>query len=307
MRLLILAASIILAFYSYAQNGRWLDREISLQLDNDAFTLDIYLDRYYSQGTYLRYRVLDTTKLHKRVKGVSFNHRIFTNQSISLTDTSLYDRPFAGHLTFSGFLSFYHPKHVWTIDAEVGYMGKPSLAEPIQTYWHRWFGFGEPKGWPFQINDAPVVNAHFNWIQSLAGNENIELLANYNLALGTAFNYSSAHLIIRGGKLKPIKESVLTGGNLGSEKLKSATQVETNLFIKLGPEYVIYNSAIEGNLTGPESVLTRTAEKWVLDVAGGLLMSWSSFDLSIIYHNRSRETRNSERDAWMEILFSQRF
>jgi len=290
-----------------AQDGRYLDQEFQLQLDNDAYTLDLYLDQYYSQGIYVRYRVVDTTKAFKKVKSISLNHRIFTPSSISLTDVAQFDRPYAGNFSATGMITEYAPTNVLEYSLELGGMGKYSLAGPIQTKWHKWFGFGTPEGWDYQINDAPIINGYFKYAHLVVKAGNLEILSESNLAAGTTFSYARQEVMLRIGKFKPLNESVQYGGNLGHKKKKSQQTQETILFLAFGPEYVAYNSTIEGNFIGKESVHTEERVPWVSQMRIGALFAWSSFDLSVLYYKRSRENIGATSHRWVSVTLSQRF
>lgn len=290
-----------------AQNGRYLDREFQLELDNDAYTLNIYLDQYYSQGIFARYRVVDTTKSTKRVKSISLNHKIYTPNNVGLTDVQTFDRPYAGVFSVTGSLSNYKPKNVLEYSLELGGMGSYSLAGPIQTTWHSWFGFGAPQGWDYQINDAPVINGYGKYAQVLVNAGNLQILSESNAALGTTYSYARQEVMIRLGKFKPLNESISFGSNIGHKKRISKFTQETVLFLAFGPEYVAHNSTIEGNFVGKESVHTEDRIPWVRQTRFGALFAWSSFDLAVIYYIRSKENEGAQNHRWVGVKMSQRF
>ena len=67
------------------------------------------------------------------------------------------DRPYAGWLHISGEMR--HESHTALDGATltVGVTGPPSLAEPVQTRFHQWFGFRTPQGWDQQLPFEPGV------------------------------------------------------------------------------------------------------------------------------------------------------
>ena len=290
-----------------AQNGRYLDREFQLELDNDAYTFNVFLNQYYSQGIYARYRVIDTARSTKRVKTISLNHRIYTPNNVGLANVQLFDRPYAGVFSITGSMSNYAPKSVLEYSLELGGMGRYSLAGPIQTTWHDWFGFGEPQGWDYQINDAPVINGYFKYAQILVNAGNLQIVSESNAALGTTYSNVRQEVMIRLGKFKPLNESISYGSNIGHKKKVSKFTQETVLFVAFGPEYVAHNSTIEGNFIGKESVHTEERTPWLTQTRIGALFAWSSFDLVVVYYLRSQENEDALNHRWVGVKLSQRF
>lgn len=308
MRRLLLLGFVLLSLTIHAQKkGRYLDREIQIEVDNDAFTLDVYMDQYYSQGSYGRYRVLDTTGIRKKIKSIALNHRIYTPDNIWQTDVEQFDRPYAGQISVTGALAYYDERSAVEYALEAGVMGKASLAEPIQRSWHTVFGMGLPRGWDYQMNDAPILNGYFKYAHLLLRMGNLQLLSESNVAAGTDFTFARQELTLRLGKFKDLDESVQYGANLGHRKQKSSDTQETIVFVSFGPEYVFYNSTIEGNLIGRPSVHTEERVPWVTHGRVGGLFAWSSFDLAVIYYFRSIETVGTKNHQWVGLKFSQRF
>ncbi len=307
MRLILLLTVLLTSISVYAQNGRYLDREIQIEADNDAFTLNVYLDKYYSQGSYGRYRVVDTTGYMKKVKSIALNHRIYTPQNVWLTNVEQFDRPYAGQLSVTGALAYYDTRSAVEYALELGVMGKASLAEPIQTGWHDIFGMAKPEGWEYQINNSPIINGYVKYAHLLLRAGNIQILSESNVAAGTAFTFARQDVILRLGKFNDLDQSVQYGSNLGHKKKKSKVTHETILFAAFGPEYVFFNSSIEGNIIGPESVHTEEIVPLVWQGRVGGMFAWSSFDLALIYYFRTVETKGAVDHKYVGIRLSQRF
>lgn len=298
---------ILISFAIRAQDGRYLDKEIQIEADNDAFTLNLFVDRYYSQGSFGKYRVVDTTGFRKKVRAIGVNHRIYTPDGVSLKNVHRFDRPYAGHLTVSGLLTYYDKNAMHEYILELGVMGPSAMAGPIQTGWHKFFGMTIPEGWEYQINDSPIINGYFNTSHLLLRAGSIQILGEGHLGFGTAFNYARPELMLRLGKFKDLDHSVQYGANLGHIRKKSQYTQETIIFAAYGPEYVAYNSTIEGNLIGPTSVHTETQKNLVHQFRVGAMFAWSTFDLSLIYYYRSIETVDTDDHKYVGIRMSWRF
>jgi lipid A 3-O-deacylase len=67
------------------------------------------------------------------------------------------DRPYAGWLYVTGEVRRESRTALDAFALTVGVTGGPSLAEPVQTQFHRWFGFREPQGWEHQLPFEPGV------------------------------------------------------------------------------------------------------------------------------------------------------
>ena len=307
MRRLLVPFLLFITFYSQAQNGRYLDREIQIEADNDFFTLNLQVDQYYSQGSFGKYRVVDTTGYRKRILGIGLNHRIFTPRGVTLKLVENFDRPYAGQLSVSGILAYYDKKNFYEYALELGVMGPASLAEPIQTGWHKTFGMPIPEGWDYQINNTLIINGYVNTSHLLMKAGNIQIFGEGHVGAGTAFNYARPELMIRLGKFKDLNESVQYGANLGHRQKKSQQTKETILFVAYGPEFVLYNSTIEGNLLGKESVHTETQEPFLHQYRVGAMFAWTSFDLSLFYYRRTVETKGALNHKYVGIRLSQRF
>lgn len=291
----------------FSQKGRYLDREIQIEADNDAFTMNWTLDQYYSQGSYGKYRVVDTTGFRKRILWVGLNHRIFTTRGVSFKEVEKFDRPYAGQLSASAGVAWYDERSFYEYIFEAGVMGPASLAEPIQTGWHKFFGMPRPEGWDYQLNNSPILNGYANTAHLLVRAGNVQIIGEGHVAAGTAFMYARPEVLFRLGKFKNLEESVQYGANLGHRQKKSQQTVETILFFAYGPEYVFYNSTIEGNFIGTPSIHTEEIENLVHQYRIGMLFSWSSFDLSFIYYRRSVETKGALNHRYVGIRLGQRF
>lgn len=307
MRLPIVLLISLFPIVSFSQNGRYLDREIQIEADNDAFTLDFQIDQYYSQGSFGKYRVVDTSGYRKRILWIGLNHRIFTPRGVSLTEVENFDRPYAGQLSVSGGMSWFDERASYEYALELGVMGPASMAEPIQTGWHKFFGMTIPEGWDYQINNSLILNGYIKTGQLLVKAGNIQILGEGHVGIGTVFNYARPEIVMRLGNFKQIDQSVFYGANLGHKQYKSPTTVETIVFMAYGPEIVLTNATIEGNLTGRASEHTEEIEELVHQFRVGVLMSWSSFDLGLIYYRRSVETMGAQNHKYVGVRLSQRF
>ncbi len=295
-----------------AFSQKTLKRELQVENDNDAYTLNFSRDQYYSQGVALRYRLLtDSSKwkpsLEKKVRSYVLNHRFYTAKHLWWTDTTEMDRPYAGQVTLSATNEYYlKNKSYIYVELELGWMGPALRMGDLQYNWHKAFGMQLPFGWDYQINDTPIINIYGKYARTLFENKDIDVLSESNIAFGTGFGHARQEFVFRIGNTLPIHQSTQYNGAIGRIN-KGQKQYEGYFFISPGIEYVTYNSTIEGGFIGPESVFTKTTEKWVYQTRAGLLLSWTKFDFALFYYRRTRETTESTYHKYVGIRLAQRF
>ncbi|RED92456.1 hypothetical protein C7460_13024 [Marinoscillum furvescens DSM 4134] len=285
--------------------------DFQLVVDNDAFTLDLSQDQYYSSGIYAAARFLmDSTRAVKRVRTYQLNHRIYTPSWIGWDSPSLLDRPYAGTLSATLGNEYYFPgNHYLKAHLEIGWMGPGSLVGQTQKTWHRWFGMPEPKGWKYQINNSPIVNLHLKYAKALISTRNFELVSESTVSAGSIYNLARQELVVRFGELKPLSQSAYVSASIGNQKEKRIEPSLTEIYFFYAPglEYVLYNATLEGNLIGKKSEYATEAIDWVWQHKAGLMMSWPRFDLAFTAYWRTRENPEALPHDYVAIRMNQRF
>lgn len=307
----ILATILLSAFFLGAAQ-KVLKREIQVENDNDAYTLNLSRDQYYSQGVALRYRLLtDSSKwkntLEKKVRSYVLNHRFYTPKHLWWTDTTDMDRPYAGQISLSATNEYYFKNKSYVYaELELGWMGPALRMGDLQYNWHKTFGMQLPRGWQYQVNNSPIINLYGKYAKSLFEKPIWDITSESNLALGTAFSHARQEFIFRIGKFLPMQQSTQFNGAIGRIK-DGPKKYEAYFFISPGIEYVSFNSTIEGGFIGEESIFTKTSEKWVYQTRAGLLFSWTKFDFALFYYRRTKETPESTYHKYVGIRLTQRF
>jgi len=313
MRLRFILVSISLLFFLFAESqSKVLRREIQVENDNDAYTLNLSRDQYYSQGVALRYRILtDSSKwsnsTEKVIKAFVLNHRFYTAKHLFWADSADMDRPYAGQISLSATREYYLKNNSYLYaELELGWMGPALRMGDLQRNWHKAFGMQEPFGWQFQINNSPIINVYGKYAKVLWQGADVDVSAQSNLAFGTAFSHGRQELFIRIGNFKPIHQSTLFNARLG--QVNDGPKLhEAYFFIGPGIEYVAYNSTIEGGVIGEESIFTKESEKWIYQTRAGFLLSWTKFDLALFYYRRTKETSESTFHKYVGIRLGLRF
>ncbi|MFT4833313.1 MAG: lipid A 3-O-deacylase [Marinoscillum sp.] len=292
-----------------AKNFQTIDYQ--LVVDNDAFTLDLTKDQYYSSGIYAAVRFLGDSGVNvKKIWSVQLNHRMYTPSWIGWDRISSLDRPYAGQVSVSGIAEFYFDKNVYyKINAELGIMGPNALVGEAQAEWHAWFGMPQPKGWKYQIENTLIANAEITRIKPFYSSYNIELSNITNANIGTVLNNIRHEFMIRLGELRPLHQSAYTSAALGrtrSAKRNSAMK-EFYFFYAPGLEYVFQNASLQGSLFSDASPYTVDAIPWIWQHRLGVMFSWSRFDLGLISYWRSQENETATKHNYVGIRLNQRF
>ncbi|MEM7298007.1 MAG: lipid A deacylase LpxR family protein [Bacteroidota bacterium] len=309
-----LILGLVLFYTSFLGFGqkKYLTRELQIENDNDAYTLNLSRDQYYSNGVAIRYRILrDSTKwksgTEKQIRSYEINHRIYSPRHLWWTEMEEMDRPYAGQITLAANNEYYYKNQSYLkLKAELGWMGPSLRTGDLQYHWHKTFGMQLPFGWDYEINDAPVINTYGTFSQTLVRGKTLDLTTESNLALGTTFTHARQELMIRFGTSKPIQNSTQYNGVLGIENKGPGNQ-EFYFFLSPGLEYVAYNATIEGNLIGKESIYTETREPWVFQMRAGIMASWTKFDFALFYYRRTKETTEATFHKYVGIRMNQRF
>ncbi len=291
---------------------KFLNRELMVENDNDAYTLNWTRDQYYSNGVALRYRILTDSNnwkngVEKVIRSYDVNHRIYSPKHLFWSDSADMDRPYAGQMSFS-VSNEYYLKNESYIKAkfELGWMGPSLRIAQLQYEWHKAFGMTLPQGWRYQINDTPIINLYGTYARTLASAEGVDMLTESNFAAGTAFGHVRQELMFRFGKFLPIHRSTQFNGLVGRPN-DGPGQKEFYFFISPGVEYVFFNSTIEGNIIGTESIYTEEAVNWIYQTRAGIMMSWTKFDFALLYYRRTKETPESTFHKYIGIRMNQRF
>ena len=292
--------------------GKLLDRELQVENDNDAYTLNLNRDQYYSNGVAIRYRrVRNLTSwksgIEKVIRSYDINHRIFSPRHLWWVNVEEMDRPYAGQLSLSSSNEYYFSKGIYLkAKAELGWMGPALLTSDLQYNWHKTFGMQLPLGWDYEINNALIINAYGTYARTLISGEVLDLTSESNLALGTTFSHGRQEIMVRLGKMKPIQHSTQHNGVLGIKNDNFGNH-EFYFFISPGMEYVAYNATIEGNILGKKSIYTEIRKPWIFQMRAGVMASWTRFDFALIYYRRTKETTEAVYHKYVGIRMNYRF
>lgn len=143
--------------------------------------------------------------------GYSIGQNIFTPDDIRVPDPAPEQRPYAGWLYGGLGLVSEHGDRLDKLELELGVVGPYSLAEQIQTNWHRLVSLPRPRGWDTQLKNEPGVVLYYerSW-RRLAEFPRMDIgpFTNFGAdftphlggALGNVFTYAAGGFTLRFGQ-----------------------------------------------------------------------------------------------------------
>jgi len=196
---------------------------ITLQFDNDMFG---GTDRHFTNGMRAAWLsqeggaprfIRDAAsfvpffKATRRMRmSFSVGQNIYTPEDISLTDPPRDDRPYAGWL-FAGIgLVAENGSVLDKLELDIGVVGPYSLANEVQTKWHKLIGITEPRGWNTQLKTEPgatlFYERSFRQFHELPlhdvipiENLGVDFTPHIGGALGNVFTHGAAGFTVRFG------------------------------------------------------------------------------------------------------------
>ena len=305
---------------------KYFTREFQLIIENDVFLIPSR-DRYYSSGIGLVRRTAPH-KEHKFYKafaatfpnlknliwGLALVHNFYTNRRISESNVSQFDHPYAGWLYAATDLNvFVNSKSSFYGQFDIGVVGPLAGGEEIQEAWHRAFGLDAPQGWDYQMNNTPAINLKLAYNRELITTSFFGLISESSFQFGTIKNNLRQDGVIRLGKVKPFYNTIYTNSKLGNGMQKSWSSTEYDhieeiyIYAGAGIEYVIYNSIIDGNFIGQNSVHTESSEKWVTHWVYGIHIGGYLVDVRLEAHRNSPVTTESTEHGFFRLALHVRY
>ncbi len=280
-------------------------------IDNDAFLFS-QTDQYYSSGLYAKYfQAVDPNQYlfnylqkNAQVKVSKFwglNHQIYTPIKFNSARLSDYDRPHAALLFASYGFQLISPSIIISHRLDLGWMGPALGTGPMLKFWHNIFGYREPRGWDYEINNSPVAQIGLSLVKPLIDQRHFNINWKTEGQLGTIYNHGMTGFDLRTGLLRPINTSMIYNMAYLDESGDSKKIKEWYAILSTDIEWVGYNATIEGNLIGASPPHTEKAEPWVWHYGFGVGMAWAQFDVQISLNYRSAEVISADKHKFVQF------
>ncbi|WP_207485773.1 lipid A deacylase LpxR family protein [Arenibaculum pallidiluteum] len=309
----------------------------TVNIQNDAFLGGT--DRHYTNGLYFGalgappQRLAETAKAilpeamagRELLAGAALSQQMYTPSDIGLRPPDPDDRPYAGWLF--GRLSLVAAEApppvapavdapAWRLapvdrfDLDVGMVGPYSLAADTQRWWHRTWGFQEPRGWGSQIQNEPGLVA--SWERSLPlrgtrvlGPLDVELTPHVTASLGNVFTFAGAGGTVRIGQNLPRLLGAPLLRSIGGA-LPERGDEELGWYVFAGTEgrAVARNLFLDGN-TFRDNSPDVDRSTFVADVQVGAGLTFGRWRLTYVQSFRTQEFRGQDfGDSFGSVLLS---
>ena len=185
-------------------------QRLTLREENDVFTGS---DNQYTQGLEIEYMGRPYAADDNRVKrwGLSLRNVFYTPRDITISEPQPTDRPWAGLTALTLKQHDQYGRALIQQQWLAGVVGEWSYSEQIQTEFHSYIGSPQPMGWDNQIPNEVIANWMIDVTRPVYSvgkprHLSADVAALYGAALGTAFIYGDAGLLVRAGWNMPRQE-----------------------------------------------------------------------------------------------------
>ena len=296
MRFLFLFIWLVLSCLTYAQEKRFLRKELSFTTDNDAFLLK-KKDAYYTNGFFVQYRFADTATVRKKVHTWEIGQMIFTPLSKKETIADI-DRPYCGYLFARYSQTIASAKDaILQWHGTLGVIGSASLAEKLQNEYHKLLGFLRFKGWEYQVRNAIGLDAGISYaFTALSFNDIFKIVPITQANLGTTFTNAKIGMVLSAGSFEKNNSSILFNTRVNNGT--AVPQKKTEIFLYAYPTitYQAYNATLQGGLLhkGTGAVLAEP-KPFVLEQRYGIAYAEERISTRIELIYQSKETDRQTR------------
>ncbi|MBO9731915.1 MAG: lipid A deacylase LpxR family protein [Chitinophaga sp.] len=151
---------------------------------------------------------------------------------------------YAGALFATHGLTSYNPEKKYSFHSELvfGVLGPWALAKESQTFFHHLIGYQPPRGWEYQVPNAPLLNYNFTF-EAMLWNpiKSLEILGGLNAKTGTMTTAVGAWSYIRYGLFNPY---------FGNRDLTTAVRRRFQLYVMARPQFTFtaYNALLQGGI-----------------------------------------------------------
>ena len=261
------------------------DQLLSYTYANDLF---FRTDYYFTQGMTLTLvhpalARLPTRRLlvagprgSTQFHGLTLRYDGFTPLRIQDPFIWVGDRPYAAY----GYASFFRVSNQitrhqrLTTALELGFIGPAAGGKELQTAIHRVTGNAEPRGWGYQIRNAPIVGYRVAFEKQLAAAPGwLEILGNVDASLGTLYTYAGTGLRVRAGRLNPYFASL---GGAGPGSRAGAPRWQLYGQATLEGRLIGYDATLQGSIfsnTDPYTLAADDVRRAVLRSSGGVVLA----------------------------------
>ncbi|MEM8927996.1 MAG: lipid A-modifier LpxR family protein [Bacteroidota bacterium] len=274
--------------------------QVELRHDNDFFVLT---DKHYSSGLFLTYRMLPKEKLFSNgAEQLEFEltQQVYTPERTKSTNTSNFDRPYAGFLGLNSTWSVANDKQFFKVKLLTGIVGPNSGAGGFQRWYHKNIIWSSVPPWTDELRDSFHLNLYLTYAKEwhIAPNPfGINVAVSPSLALGSRDTYAEQEIVAYFGRRNGLSKSIAYN-RLGNNDR------EIYFALRLAYRHVFYNGLIEGNLFGDDSKVLRDIETSLLRLGFDFNHRFDRNDYKVGIRYLSPETPNAESHIYLQLSYA---
>jgi lipid A 3-O-deacylase len=292
---------------------------LSLTIENDSF---FGTDRYYTQGTRLQYMhrpnhvptfvgnvltnfaALGMSVERTRI-GFAIGQEFYTPSHIRRAAPQLEDRPYAGWLHASLIL-----RRFGSVDSipnlavqdefefDAGIVGPESLSDRTQKFWHRIWGYDQPRGWDNQLDTEPEFQFFLTRAYRIGFETKnywgFETIPHGKLAIGTVYDYAEVGMTLRAGFNLPREFIRSPQESYSTQPSDNPPKWSFYLFTGADGRAVAHNMFLDGN--NWQSSQSVSKENFVADFRGGGAFRYNNLEFVASAVHRTREFKGQVAD-----------
>ena len=207
--------------------------------------------------------------------GLTLRYDGFTPLRIQDAFIRVGDRPYAAYLYASFFRVSNQPaRHQrLTTALEIGFIGPAAGGKELQTAIHRVTGNAEPRGWDYQIRNAPIIGYRAAFEKQATASQHIDLMSITEVSLGTLYTYAGTGLRLRAGTFNPC---FANPGAAGSEHKAKPLPWQFYGEATLAGRLIGYDATLQGSPftnRNPYTLAAGEVRRAVLRSSGGVVLA----------------------------------
>jgi hypothetical protein len=235
--------------------------------------------------------------------GLTLRYDGFTPLRIQDAFIRVGDRPYAAYFYASLFRVSTQPvrRQRLTTALEIGFIGPAAGGKELQTAIHRVTGNAVPRGWGYQIRNAPITGYRAAFEKHLAGTRHVELLGNAEASLGTLYTYAGSGLRLRAGHFNPYFDNL---GVTGPDGRANASGWQLFGQATLAGRLIGYDATLQGSLLTSQDPYTLAAAdvcRATLRSSGSIVLVHNSFRFEAMATWVSAEFAGGRSHRWGQL------
>ena len=242
--------------------------------------------------------------------GLAVGQEIYTPDAISSRKQITNDRPYAGWMYGSAFVSTASEHRERSLELRAGMVGPSAQAQEAQTWWHSRLGIRIPRGWQYQLRDEPAVMLRYEERMRPYGyRRHLDVVPHASAALGNLATYAAAGATVRVGLLpNDFGPGATTRPGMGEARIerdgKRSQRGHLYAFARAEGRAVARDLFLDGNTFQGGARVTRIP--WVGETQMGVGARWRSVGLRYLFSyttNQYREHPDAHRYGSLGISF----